>query len=324
VRAAPQRNCPKYSERKTKEITAMCWQHNFRSILLFGLFAIASASTSHSASFLMDDDSFEKPALRMSGVIASGDSERLVAVILPRLAAKRVDTFPVSLVLDSTGGSVQEAVRIAALVETLRLQTKVRGDELKEGTSPGVCASACFLIWLAGYERHASGYFAPSGDQLADKTFAVAQRVSGMVGLHRPYLDMSKFSPSSLGLAQSQQRQAMASLRTYLHDRSVAPKLVNTMMAHTSRNIYWLRPDEVNDLSISPEHEELLAAKCEYRRTIITSDSSRRELEAFLHEQSADVQQRRWACSRSLIAELRKSELPALGIRINAGWRPWQ
>lgn len=299
-------------------------QHRVRRSYLAGLLALLSMGLSHAASFLVDDQTYENPALRISGVIDAGDAERLVSMVLHRLTAGMIEKFPSRLILDSRGGSVQEAVKIAAVVEALRLTTTVRGDEFKRDNPPGICASACFLIWLAGYERHASGYFVSSSDELANRVFSAAQRQSGMVGLHRPYLNMKESSPPSLSQAQSQQRQVMASLRNYLHERNVEPELVGKMMAQTSKNIYWLRPEEVNALSKSPEHEELLAANCEYRNTIITAESSRDDLMAFMHETSRETLDKQWACSRSLVARLRKTELPALAARMNAGWRPWQ
>lgn len=300
----------------------MCVTKTF--LLIVGLAALLPLGSPHAASVVLDDLTYEKPVLRMSGVIETGDAERLVSFVLPRLTVNKVETLPTSMMLDSRGGSVVEAIKIAALVEALRLRTSVRGTEFKEGNPPGICASACFLIWLAGYERHASGHFAPSGDELANRVFSAAQRVSGMVGLHRPYLDMKESLSPGLSHAQRQQRQVMAGLRTYLQERNVAPDLVSKMMAQTSKNIYWLRPEEVHHLSASPEHEELLAANCEYRNTIITSQSPREDTAAFLHESSPEVQQRLSACSRSLVARLRKAELPSLAVRLNDGWRPWQ
>ena len=141
--------------------------------------------------------------------------------------------------------------------------------------------------------------------------------------MHRPYLDLAESSAPNMTDAQGQQRQAMISLRRYLEDRNVSSALIEKMMAHTSKNIYWLRAQDLNFLYASPEYEELLASNCEYRRTIINAESSRRDTEAYLHESSGQVQDKLRTCSRALLTRLRTKELPDLFLRLNQGWRPW-
>jgi hypothetical protein len=298
--------------------------NTWRQTVLLVVAAIFCASSANSAEFSADYAAFENPPIKMTGVIETGDADKFVATATALFGKVGVANFPRQLVVDSNGGSVQEAAKIASVVETLRLSTAVRGDEFKKGNRPGVCASACFLVWLAGYDRSASGLYVPSGDKLADQAFALAQSVSGMVGLHRPYLNLAAPLLQDMTQAQSQQRQAMVTLRTYLQNRNVPPELVSKMMAQSSKNVYWLRPEEVSGLRRSPEYEELLASNCAYQNTIVTSESSKEEILAFVHENSGPIQEKLMACSRELVGRLRAKELPVAFARMSKGWRPWQ
>lgn len=292
-------------------------RHLWQTLLLFCMSASAGA-----ADFTLDY-TYERPPLKMMGVIESGDGGKLVATVLALADRGGLGSLPRRLEVDSSGGSVQEAARIASLIELLRMSTSVPGTGYTKGGRAGICASACFLVWLAGHWRFAAAYYGPNTDGIERQQAAVSHRVGGMVGLHRPYLDLSESTSTDMVAAQSQQRRAIANLRTYLQNRNVSSELIGRMMAHSSKNIYWLRPEEVNALANSPEYEELLAANCGYRNTILTSESSRADIEASLHESSSAVQAKLATCSRELIGRLRALELPILFAQLRKGWRPW-
>lgn len=84
-----------------------------------------------------------KAGITISGPIQTGDARRLARFILEM--PERKDKLLLLLELNSPGGSVEEALKIAQLVDRGLVQTWVpRG---------AVCASACFIIWAAGQER---------------------------------------------------------------------------------------------------------------------------------------------------------------------------
>ena len=63
-------------------------------LLAVGLAALLPFSFSHAASVVLDEQTYEKPVLRMSGVIETGDAEKLVSVVLPRLTTIKMETLP--------------------------------------------------------------------------------------------------------------------------------------------------------------------------------------------------------------------------------------
>jgi hypothetical protein len=260
--------------------------------------------------------------LRLTGPLVAGDAEKLVGVVLTnsqRLLEIR------SLELNSGGGSVEEAIRIAALVQQLRLYTTVQRPESvgREGKRRAVCASACFLVWLGGYWRYASGYFEPSGDNLADSAFQMAQEQAGLIGLHRPYIDLLESQASDMHASQTHQRRAMTAIRAYLMDRSVPPDMIATMMSRSSREIVWLKPDDVHVLAYSPEHEELLASNCGYRGWRLPPGSSREEVQRFLATQTEQARDDLRNCERALVKRLREREASSILVDLRAGKRPW-
>lgn len=290
-------------------------------IYLLLLLLIFSTDVSRSAQFFYEHDD-ENPHLKMIGKIEIGDSEKFLKVILNIYRKDGIESIPRRFVIGSGGGSVAEAIKIAALIEKFRLSTSVDGRDHQSSKEHGICASACFLVWLGGYFRYASGFYVPNGDELEDGAFGTLSN-SGLVGLHRPYLDLAESSSKNIAEVQLQQRQEITGLRRYLEERSVSSDLIEKMMAHTSKNIYWLRPKEVNRLGESPEYEELLVANCNYRKTIVSDQSSDEEVRMFLKEASGEEQERVSKCSRALIQRLRSKELPNLMLRLNKGWRPW-
>jgi hypothetical protein len=90
----------------------------------------------------LKDDSVE---ISISGDIAPGDADLLKARIK---AANDAGKQVTSLRLNSAGGNLLEAVRLADAVRFARMSTNV-------GQS-ATCASACFLIFAAGETKYAS------------------------------------------------------------------------------------------------------------------------------------------------------------------------
>jgi len=116
-------------------------------IALCGLVNAAALSASVAAaaeikSFNLKDDSVE---ISISGSIAPGDNDTLTASIK---AANDAGKLVTSLRLNSYGGNLLEAIRVADWVRSAKISTNV-------GQS-ATCASACFLIFAAGETKYAS------------------------------------------------------------------------------------------------------------------------------------------------------------------------
>ncbi len=104
--------------------------------------SVSIAAAAEIKSFNLKDDSVE---ISISGAIAPGDSDALRVSIQ---AANDAGKLVTSLRLNSAGGNLLEAVRLAAAVKLAKMSTNV-------GQS-ATCASACFLIFAAGETKYAN------------------------------------------------------------------------------------------------------------------------------------------------------------------------
>lgn len=176
--------------------------------------------------------------LVIKGEIRPGEAARLVDWVFMH------PDIRLPIVLDSPGGSVLEAIRMSEIVKTLRVSTRVQ--------SGGVCASACFFVWMAGANRLASG-------SLSVSRF-------GRIGLHRPFLKSPENSAASLAI----QTNLANGVASYLAKNLVSRRLIDLMMSRPSNDIYWLTFADLEELgSVPPELEELYIAKCKYDRRLI-------------------------------------------------------
>ena len=104
--------------------------------------SVSIAAAAEIKSSNLKDDSVE---ISISGNIAPGDIDALRASIK---AANDAGKLVTSLRLNSAGGNLLEAVRLAAAVKLAKMSTNV-------GQS-ATCASACFLIFAAGETKYAN------------------------------------------------------------------------------------------------------------------------------------------------------------------------
>jgi hypothetical protein len=104
--------------------------------------SVSVAAAAEIKSFNLKDESVE---ISISGDIAPGDADLLKARIK---AANDAGKQVTPLRLNSAGGNLLEAVRLAAAVRSAKMSTNV-------GQS-ATCASACFLIFAAGETKYAS------------------------------------------------------------------------------------------------------------------------------------------------------------------------
>ena len=168
-------------------------------------------------------ESSSTPRLVLSGEIVEGDLKRLVQLLAD---PKSIGTF--SLGLNSPGGSVNEAVRIAKLVQALYISVHVLPDS--------VCASACFFVYLAGSGKLASA--SRLMDPQAREERSQSDKRSGLlnlptpgfVGLHRPFI--RKISSLS-----NSQATVMRLVSGYLEGQMLSRRLIDLMMSQPSNDI---------------------------------------------------------------------------------------
>jgi hypothetical protein len=237
--------------------------------------ALLSAFTPHSAAATFN---IEGSKVQLVGTVQTGDAERFLQFMLSS------DPGIGELILDSPGGAVEESLRIAAVIEALRLNTEVKYE--------GLCASSCFMMWHAGSFRYA--YFG-----------------SSRVGLHRPYYKAAPGPDGDIALDAGSLRQAMTRVRGHLVEHNVPQRLIEIMMSRPSNQIYWLTGADFRDLGTrSPENQELLVANC-------ADKHSRRA------EKAGDADLAQIVCEMGLMGRMRDKEHLALIDKVRGGWRPW-
>jgi hypothetical protein len=221
-------------------------QH-MKTSALFPLLALVLcvAMPSHSPAANLSPKSEDGQEIFLSGRIERGDADNLRRLLLARRAPALV------IHLNSPGGSLQEAVLLAKIVETAALDTVVKEN--------GICASACFFVWLAGNHRRAS-----SQEVMVDpKTQSELREIGtvpGYVGLHRPF-------EQRLMSAENNQPTLMRGVANYLDEKLVPRRLIDAMMTHPSNDIYWLTDQDLADIgSYTPPVEEFLIQRCGYDR----------------------------------------------------------
>lgn len=211
---------------------------NLRGFFILTIGLVICSFSGYSAevsikSGLMPND--EKPIERLmiQGEIKIGDSKKI-----RELAVKdRVRFFRAAsrgILLDSPGGNVDEAIKIAEILRSLAFPVWA--------FQPYKCLSSCFLIYAAAATRYAT---------------------TDTVGIHRPYFPQNltlKIDPRE---AEILYRQKLSEVKLWLERQNVPVILINEMMQRTSQEIYWLDVDDIRKIGANaPWYEEWLIARC--------------------------------------------------------------
>ena len=234
----------------------------------------------------------EASTVNLIGDIRAGDAERLASLI----ASEKKGVL--RLKVNSNGGDLQEAMRIKDLVNELHINVNI--------AKGGYCISACFFIFLEGYQRRASS--ARDDGTLFPKE--LRDRISGVVGIHRPYLK----SPTGDVMGTKKQQDLMRNVRDYLGTKVVPQHLIDEMMARPSNDVYWLNERDLNLLGeLSPGDEEALIARCGYKRVYVRiSENWNNDKENLLTDCMFEYyMEQYYPIQRQFI------------MRLRTGWRPW-
>jgi len=249
--------------------------------------------------------------MRVAGEIVPGDSEHMIRELLkaPPSGNERRSLYEVEL--DSLGGNVVEAVRLAQLIDSLFVDVTV--------PARAVCASSCFFLYLAGNTRRATGM---------DPSLAPGDYSLGQIAIHRPYLKALPAGPSAFQQAEHDQQNLISRAREYLINRQVPQYLVERMMQRPSNDAYVLTDEDLRQIGrYKPGFEELLVSRCNYVRALeeeylflpTAAPASRRN--EFLSDNQNRVQDCAW---KVIMAPHTNEERPKLLKRLRDGWRPWQ
>ena len=198
--------------------------------MLMSLPPVAHAATFTYAPF--DPTGSDSPeSVRIVGEIKVGDLERLRALIRSDVSRFKRST----IVLASNGGDILEAMKIGDLIRSSYVSVFVNKDI-------GICASACFLIYVSAVERGA--------------TYPA-------VGVHRPYFGEEHFAGLSVKDAERKQSKLYAALREFLRSRDVPQAIQERMFALASSEIYWLTFDDLDRIGPRAHwYDELMVSRC--------------------------------------------------------------
>lgn len=238
-------------------------------------------------------------SVRIKGDLVSGDAERLASVYLGVKPIAGFYFYPRAIYLDSAGGDVLEAIKMADLIKSLGVSVATPLD------AEGVCASSCFLLYVAAIERAASGI-----DTLR---LHGGKGYLGPVGIHRPYIQ----DPSGGPAAAQRQEQVMAEMRAYLSKANVGGLLIDKMMSHASNDIYWLTEEDLRAFgTFSPGVEEQVISRCGY--------SARKEASMSAREYIKSSESGMISCVRNYVSQTYVPLLETAVNRMRKGWRPWR
>lgn len=141
-----------------------------------------------------------------------------------------------SINLNSDGGSILEALKIANIIEKSGLIATVENGD--------TCASACFLLLVSAQFRWVSD--------------------DAVVLIHRPYLPAARTDVDGYSKDLKSQQKATAAMRNFLEERSISSSIVDKMMNFPSNDAHQLTLDEMRSdvRNLSPTLEELTIDSC--------------------------------------------------------------
>lgn len=258
---------------------------------LLSFLALIILGLSNSSTFAADIYIHGKSTIHIDGKIVSGDAERLAILMskMPGVAYFRVN---------SEGGNVEEATKMASLIEGTHAPLSVRNG--------GICASACFFLYIGAHQRSANAFQGDDGQNPSPEMLAKGRR---FVGIHRPYLG----SPIEVGKSSMQkQEKVMNDVRKYLKEKNTPQYLIDEMMGRPSNQVYWLREKDIDILGeFSAGLEEIYIKECGYNKREIYRSWTDKQIQNF-----TDCTIKVWE------REMYPAQIVFL-LRLETGWRPW-
>ncbi|MEX0367912.1 MAG: hypothetical protein AB3N22_17730 [Ruegeria sp.] len=151
----------------------------------------------------------EGTTYRLEGGISAGDAERLADLIA------QADPAPKTLILQSPGGSVQDALALGRTLRAEGIGTRILSGEF--------CYSACPYLLAAGITRDIDP--------------------QASVGVHQHYFGENTFLPAAFAVEDIQRGQA--EVMTYLDEMGIDPLVMQHALSTPPDQIYILLPEEL-------------------------------------------------------------------------------
>ncbi|WP_375262901.1 hypothetical protein [Palleronia sp.] len=173
---------------------------------------------------LLDTELDGRNVLRLLGMIAPGDGDRVGALLAERFKA---EDAPEALLVHSPGGSVTDALALGRKIRDLRVATEI---------APGdVCLSACPYLFAGGIER--------------------TVQPDGSLGVHQHYFGENVVQPAFLAVEDIQRGQGL--VMGHLAEMGLDPLLVQHALMTPPEAIYIFVTEELERYRIvtPPEGE---------------------------------------------------------------------
>ncbi|KAA9005599.1 COG3904 family protein [Histidinibacterium aquaticum] len=165
-----------------------------------------------------------RPTLILTGMIAAEDSDRLTEHL------ETLETPPELVFLNSSGGSVRDALGIGRTLRDLGAETRM--------TEADICLSACPYVLASGTVRQVEE--------------------GAMVGVHQHFFGQNTALPAFLAVEDIQRGQGL--VMAYLDEMGVDPMLMEPALLTPPNEIYLLTAEEMAEFGLTtPVAEEASA-----------------------------------------------------------------
>ncbi|WP_415402384.1 hypothetical protein [Tateyamaria sp. SN3-11] len=156
---------------------------------------------------------------RLEGGIRAGDAERLADLM------DQADPAPETLILQSPGGSVQDALALGRHIRAQGITTQMLSGEF--------CYSACPYLLAAGASRDIDP--------------------DASVGVHQHYFGENTFLPAAFAVEDIQRGQG--EVMTYLDEMGIDPLVMQHALSTPPDQIYVLLPEELEEYGFTSASE---------------------------------------------------------------------
>lgn len=227
-------------------------QRRFLAVALAACW-IASCLPAFAADIRVDPSGGDGKAAVLEGKIEAGDFEKLRDFVLKGSGAQQI-------YLASPGGNLAEAIKLGLFIRSLKLSTIVpsrkltreemalsaKSHDLRNIRSDYMCASACFLVFVAGVRRESDHHGLP------------------ILGIHRPTILGKDGAPLTVGARTIADAQVRRLVENYLKVMDAPASYVEDMYSTPKETVRWIRNDEFERYfdGFIPELKAIIGAMC--------------------------------------------------------------
>jgi hypothetical protein len=204
--------------------------------------------------------------INFSGEIVKGDALKLEDFykrLRSDLPAQGCGPGLPTIMIDSTGGDLDEAIKIGRYIRKNLMGTTVSWMHNSTPRTKGKCFSACIFILAGGVKRQVIDEFS-------------------QIGIHRPYFVRSTGS-DSVDEIRKIRKNLSEKMYLYFDEMDINPSLVEDMMAASPSEIRILTENEGKKYRLTVDdanHEEAEVLRAAKRFGLSTAEYRKRDVEA--------------------------------------------